>query len=70
MEKNVRVLLLKVTERFFLLEAAKYVLRRIAKEKVMGKELNIEGKELDWDGSVEEVDYIWTYSVTTLHEDL
>jgi len=47
MEKNVRVLLLKVTERFFLLEAAKYVLRRIAKEKVMGKELNIEGKELD-----------------------
>jgi hypothetical protein len=56
--------------KYFLLEAAKYVLRGIAKEKVMRRELNIEGKELDLDGSVEEVGYFLTYSATTLHEEL
>jgi hypothetical protein len=35
--------LLKFTERF-LLETAKYILRMIAKEQVMGIELNIEEK--------------------------
>jgi len=33
-------------------------------------ELNIEGKELDLEGSVEEVGYFLTYSATTLHEEL
>jgi len=56
--------------KIFLLEAAKHVLRGIAKEKVMGIELNVRGKELDLDGSVEEVSYFLTYSTTTLHEDL
>jgi len=33
-------------------------------------ELNIEGKELDLDGSVKELGYFLTYSATILHEKL
>jgi len=34
---------------------------------VLGIELNIEGRELDLNGSVEEVGYFLTYSTATLH---
>ena len=47
-----------------------YALTKTAKEKWMGIELNIEGKELDLDGSVEEVGYFLNYSATTMHEEL
>jgi len=36
----------------------------------MRMELNIEGKELDLDGSVKELGYFLTYSATILHEKL